>query len=146
MWAEIMQRLPDYKNAVISGVNAEGYPVSVRCNPEPDAAAEILKVQTPDHVYVQPGPASLLCHKHDEKFWNQHSFIVWGRLDQCDGNWIFQPLRFTPGASPDMLSLVRFVISARRASQEYLEKRRLPRPTIPWNEIKALWAEVERTK
>lgn len=146
MWAEILQRLPEYKNAVISSVNAEGYPSSVRCKPEPDSDMEILKVKIPCDVHIQPGPASLLCHKHDEGFWNQHSFIVWGRLEQKDGDWIFHPLRFTPGASPDMLNLVRFVMAARHAAKQYLEKRGLPRPAIPWNEIKALWAEVERTK
>ena len=146
MWAEIIKRLPDYRNAVITGVNAQGYPSSVRCRPEPDSAAQILKIQIPESAHIQPGPASLLCHKHDEQFWNQHSFIVWGTLDRCDNSWMFHPLRFTPGAAPDILSLVRFVSNARRAARQYLEKRRLPRPQIPWNEIKTLWAEVERTR
>ena len=146
MWAEMIKRLPDYKSAVITGVDPQGYPSSVRCKPEPDAAAQVLKIQIQDGVHVRPGPASLLCHRHDEQFWNQHSFLVWGTLERQDQGWVFHPERYTPGAASDILSLVRFVSNARRAARQYLEKRNQPRPKIPWSEIKALWAEVDRTK
>jgi hypothetical protein len=145
MWAEIIKRLPDYQSAVITGVTVQGYPSSVRCKPQPEAATQVLKIQIPDGTDIQPGPASLLCHKHDEQFWNLQSFVACGTLEQRDGGWVFHPERFTPGAAMDVLSFVRFVRDSRRTARQYLEKRHLPRPKVPWNEIKALCAEVEKT-
>ncbi len=145
MLTEIVKRLPEYKNAVITGVDARGLPFSFRCTPQPDLAAGVLRLQVPQGSDIQPGPASLLCHKHDEQFWNQHSFIAWGKLKKNDRDWDFIPERFTPGADTDLLSLFRFVTAARRTARQYLEKRHLPRPEIPWNDIKALWAEAKRT-
>jgi hypothetical protein len=130
---------------VITGVDARGYPFSVRRKPQPDHANQSLKVQIPDGTQIHAGLASLLCHKHDELFWNQRSFIVWGTLKQ-NGGWVFLPKRFTPGAAGDMLSLVQFIRSARRTAKQYLDKRGLPRPKIPWNEIHNLWAEVKSAK
>jgi hypothetical protein len=143
MWADLTRRLPDYPTAVITGVNAQGYPASVRCKPQPDAAGQVLRLHIPDSSHIQPGPASLLCHKHDAQFWSLQSFVVCGTLEQRDGHWSFRPERLTPGAAQDVVSLVRFVRDGRRAAQRYLDKRHLPRPRVPWNEIRALWAEVK---
>src|SRR5512134_1841187 len=82
MWAEISRRLPAYPSAVITGVNAQGYPASVRCQPQPISASQVLKFQIPDSSHIQPGPASLLCHKHDAQFWNLQSFVVCGTLER----------------------------------------------------------------
>ena len=101
MWDEIIKRLPNYESAVITGVNRQGYPVSMRCKPQPDSAAQVLKIGYLDDSYLQPGSASLLFHKYDEQFWNLQSFIVWGRLERADSDWIFHPERFTPGAATD---------------------------------------------
>jgi hypothetical protein len=145
MWTEITQRLPDYPSAVITGVGAAGYPFSVRCKPQANSVTQSLQVQIPAGAPIQPGPASLLCHKHDEQFWNQRSFLVWGVLQQERG-WVFYPKRFTPGAAGDLISLMRFILSARRTAKQYLDKRNLPQPTIPWHELHQLWAEVKRAK
>lgn len=143
MWNDIVERLPKYKNAVITGVDPEGYPFSVRCSPQPDSTAQVLRILALDHTEIQAGPASLLCHKHDERFWNLNSFMVWGTLKKEVEGWVFYPKQFTPGAAMDMVSFIRFVRDSRRSARQYLEKRHLSRPAVPWNEIHDLWDQAK---
>jgi hypothetical protein len=140
MWDDIMKHLPDFESAVLTGVDAEGYPFSVRCWPYPDAAAaEVLRVQLAADTLIQPGPASLLCHKHDENLWNLKSFLVRGALSRDERGWKFEPLRFIPGAGIGGLpAMARFFIGSRRNAARYLKKRGLARPRIPWDEINAV--------
>src|SRR5215218_2999835 len=60
VWDEIVRHLPSFESAVLTGLDAEGYPYSVRCRPRIDPTARTLKVQLP--AAIRPGPASLLCH------------------------------------------------------------------------------------
>jgi len=83
MWDEILRHLPDLESAVLTGIDAEGYPYSVRCRPQPDARAP--RVQLPPYGPVRPGFASLLCRSHDENLWNLKSFLVRGILAREDG-------------------------------------------------------------
>jgi hypothetical protein len=144
MWDDIMKHLPDFDSAVLTGVDAEGFPFSVRCWPYPDAAAEdVLRVQLPADTPIQPGPASLLCHKHDENLWNLKSFLVRGALSTDERGWCFEPLRFIPGAGIGGLpAMARFFIGSRRNARRYLKKRGLARPRIPWDEINAVKEQV----
>lgn len=147
MWDDIVKHLPDFPSAVLSGVDAAGYPFSLRCNPEPDAAGQVLHVQVPEYVDVQPGPASLLCHKHDEQLWNLKSFVVRGSLEQDTQGWILRPRQFIPGAAIGGLwGFVQFVRAGRRTAGRYLDKRGLAWPSIAWDEVHALWAEVKPTE
>ena len=141
--ADVARHLRDYDSAVITGVDAEGYPFSIRCTPRPDPAAPLLRVQVPEHSGIQPGPASLLCHKHDDQLWNQRSFAVRGTLSKDAAGWTFHPQHFIPGAAGDLWSLINFVRGARRAAKRYLAQRGLRRPKIPWKQIQVLWAEVK---
>ena len=133
MWSDITKHLPAFESAVLTGVDAEGYPFSVRCWPYPDGAlARMLRVQLPAGTLIQPGPASLLCHKHDENLWNLRSFLVRGALSRDERGWSFEPLRFIPGAGIGGLpAMARFFIGSRRNARGYLKKRGLARPTSP---------------
>jgi hypothetical protein len=143
MWDDIKKNLHDFDSAVLTGVDAEGYPFSVRCRPYPDAAAEVLRVQLAAGTLIQPGPASLLCHKHDENLWNLKSFLVRGALSRDEGGWRFEPLRFIPGAGIGGLpAMARFFIGSRRSARRYLKKRGLARPRIPWDGINAVKKQV----
>jgi len=144
MWDDITKHLKDFESAVVTGVDAEGYPFSVRCWPYPDAAgAEVLRVQLPAGTPIQPGPASLLCHEHDENLWNLKSFLVRGVLSRDEKGWLFEPLRFIPGAGIGGLpAMARFFIGSRRNARRYLKKRGLARPSIPWDEINAAKEQV----
>ena len=139
MRAEITRHLYEFGSAVLSGLDEEGYPFSVRCRPYPDTSgAEALKIWLPPGTPVRPGPASLLCHSHDENLWNLKSFLVRGVLVKDAGGWSLEPGRFIPGLGIGGLpAMIRFFFSSRRRASHYLQKRGLTRPRIPWDEINA---------
>jgi len=140
MWGEIVEHLAEFPSAVLTGVDAKGYPFSIRCRPEPDDAQEELRIRLLyDTPAIRPGPASLLCHSHDENLWNQKSFLVRGTLSQEDQGWSFHPQQFIPGAGTGGLrGMVGFIAGARKNTKRYLRRRRLARPSVPWDEIETI--------
>jgi len=145
MWPEIVSNLAKFPSAVLSGTDAQGYPFSIRCIPEVDQARQVLRISLSGDVPIQPGAAGLLCHSHDELLWNLKSFLVRGRLEQDDRGWVFRPEKFIPGGGMQgPLGDMKAMIRTRGIANRYLKKRRLPRPKVPWDEIKALRAEAKR--
>ena len=137
MWDEVLKYLPDFPSAVLTGTDAEGYPFSVRCWPRPEE--RVLRVRLPEGTKIQSGPASLLCHRHDETLWNLKSFLVRGVLSRDGEAWSFEPRRFVPGAGIGGLpAMARFFIGSRRRAGRYLKKRGLERPKVPWVEINTI--------
>src|SRR5262249_52484310 len=96
-WDETLQLLPTFPGAVITALDGEGYPYSARCTPVPDQATHLLRLDLPPGAPVQPGPADLLCHDHDDFLWRQRSFVARGTLEQGPAGWAFRPERFIPG-------------------------------------------------
>lgn len=145
MWGEIVNHLPSFESAVLTGLDGEGYPYSVRCRPYTDPVRRVLRMRLPDGTPVQPGPASLLCHKHDESMWNLKSFLVRGELSRDARGWSLRPRRFVRGAGIEgPMGMVRFLTGSRRNARRYLRKRELARPRIPWEEIEAIKARDGR--
>jgi hypothetical protein len=144
MWDEITKHLYRFESAVLSGLDEAGYPFSVRCRPYPDTSGdELLSIWLPPDTPLRPGPASLLCHSHDEKLWNLKSFLVRGVLFKDGGGWSFEPVRFILGIGIGGLpGMIRSFARSRREAGRYLEKRRLARPRIPWDEINAAKKEA----
>jgi hypothetical protein len=139
MWPEIVRHLYQFESAVLSGLDEEGYPFSVRCRPYADASgAEALRIWLAPGTPFRPGPASLLCHSHDENLWNLKSFLVRGVLVKDAGGWSFEPNRFIPGMGIGGLpAMIRLFLGSRRKARRYLRERDLARPSIPWDEINA---------
>jgi len=143
MWSEIVKEMTDFSAAVLTSVDASGYPFSIRCKPNPDPVAQVLRVQLPEHIQFRPGPAGLLYHKHDESLWNLKSLTLRGLLEQDAQGWFLRPLKYTPGAGiGGLAAMVKFVQEGRRSANQYLVKRNLPRPVIAWNTVHAMWAET----
>lgn len=97
-----MRRLRTYRSAVLCSLDDEGTPLLRRVRPTADPAQRALLV-TEDAEPLRAGPASLLCHSHDEKLWNLRSMVTVGRLEPRDGGWAFLPSRFVfpvPAPSP----------------------------------------------
>ena len=140
MWDEVKRHLPRFSSPVLTGVDGDGYPVSIRCAPELDETEQVLRVSLPGWIGITPGPASLLCHGHTQLLWDLRSFMVRGRLEATGGEtWLFRPTRFVPGIGMRGLAgMVRFAFAKRRAALRYLQRRGLPRPRIDWVQLKAL--------
>jgi hypothetical protein len=96
MWAEIEKYLPLFESAVLNTSDGEGYPYSVRCHTEPDRPAGILRIELSGGTDVQPGPASLIYHSHDEKLWNQKIFLLRGKPEQTKDGHVFRPEKCVP--------------------------------------------------
>jgi hypothetical protein len=147
MWNKLVRYMADFSSAVLTGMDANGYPFSVRCHPKVDSVEKVLRMRLPAEGLLQPGPASLLCHSHDDKLWNLKSFLVQGVLEQEGDEWVFHPDRFIPGEGlGGQLSLIKILFQARRKTKEYLDRRNLPRPVIPWDDINAIRAEAKKEK
>jgi hypothetical protein len=147
VWDEIVRLLPSFESAVLTGVDADGYPYSVRCKPAVDSSARLLRVQLPTYASIQAGQAGLLCHSHDENLWNLRSSLVRGNLTREDGEWIFRPQRYLPGAGVEGIrGMVRFLSDSRRNAKRYLQKRGLSRPRIPWKAINQIKARIKEEK
>ena len=131
--------LRSFRDAVLTGVDAQGYPVSVRCHPLLDETEQVLRVRLPTDIQMMPGSAELLCHSHDEKLWNLKSFALQGTLEHQEDISLFHVQRFLPGmnmaGAPGPLTTL---MHARRTMKQILRKRDLPQPSIPWDQLKQL--------
>lgn len=135
-WDEMIRLVPEFRSAVLTALDGEGFPYSVRCRPVPDDATRLLQVQVPPDVTLETGPASLLWHSHDALLWHQKSFLVRGVLTQSAEGWNLRPARLIHGPGfGGIRGVIRFAREARRTSDRYLAARGLTRPTIPWSDI-----------
>jgi len=144
MWAEIAQTLPSYCSAVLTGVDANGYPFSIRCRPQIDQSRQRILVDIAPTLPFEPGPASLLCHSHNEELWDLRSFLLRGRLESVDGAWIFRPAKIFDGELAGMIERLKLLRQVRKSTRRYLERRGLPRPKIPWEDYERLWAKTKQ--
>lgn len=136
MWGEAAKWLGKFDTAVLTGVDAGGYPVSIRVNSRDyDAATGGLAVTFPTALQVVEGPANLLAHSHDEKLWHLNMIQIKGRLESRGGGWIFQSTDFD---APSKLAFVQFLRNTSASAQKYLDKRGLKRPPINWSAVKEI--------
>jgi len=132
--AELAGWLAQFPDCVLSALGADGAPLSVRCRPVPGDRPGTVHLDGPLGVALVPGPASLLCHRHDERLWQLRSFLARGSLEPAGTGWVFtaQALLAGPGmAGP--VGDARAFLAARRRAGRYLAQRGIPRPGVPWN-------------
>ncbi len=133
MWKEIEKYAPLFASAVLTGVDDRGYPLSLRCRPELDLKSRVLRLKASHTTRLLDGPACLLFHSHDERLWNQKSFVLSGELETGGEGWAFRPVRFIPGMGLNGIrSYWSFITKGRRTAKSYLVKRGLPRPKVDW--------------
>lgn len=131
-WRDVARAIPHYESAVLSARDSDGYPVTIRCVPAPDENRVAFMVRIPEGLGVAAGPAWLLCHFHDERFWSLRSFGARGRLERADGGWLFRPTAFVPGMG-GVMAMVRMFVGGRRRAYRYLAVRHLEPPDIRWD-------------
>lgn len=145
MWAEAANWLGKFDEAVLTVFDVDGYPFSVRVNTRTyDADTGRLPVALPGVLRAVEGPASMLCHYHDEKMWKLKAIQVKGRLERRNDEWDFVTTSFNP---PSKLALLVFLKGTGTAAQKYLDRRGLNRPEVNWvavNEIKRRVSDAKR--
>jgi hypothetical protein len=136
VWTELTQAMAGFPDAVLR-VNAQGFPLSVRCRPRLDPALRVLHVDRAPGVALLDGPASLLCHSHDRNLWRLRSFLVRGQLTTTGTTWVFHPVALVAGTGlSGPVGDVRSFWAARQRAGRYLARRGLTRPTVPWQLVR----------
>jgi hypothetical protein len=140
MWNDLLKYSAQFKSAVLTGLDADGYPYSIRCFPAINESRQLIRVAPANGAAIEPGRAGLLFHRHNEQLWDLKIFQVRGRLEQDSQGWLFYPEQLIHGSGlRHPLHAVATIFNMRRAAKMYLAKRGLPRPRIPWQDIKALY-------
>jgi hypothetical protein len=145
----LLTLLGDYPSAVLSWVQPDGYPASVRCRVRRAARSDRVELDAlPDIASGRRGPACLLFHMHDEHLEGLRQLVLKGVLE--DGSASAAPPVFvvsdvvTANGRPDTdrmphagapLHMLRFYRLGRRQAQAYLRKRGTPWPPIPYDDI-----------
>jgi hypothetical protein len=141
MWSDISKYLPQFTSAVLTGLGADGYPYGIRCQARADAAAGVVRLEVSGAHPLVPGPAGILCHSMNEELWDLKSFVVRGKLERDGAALVFRPTKFVPGSGVG--NPLKFMMGARRAAAEYLAKRGITRPEVPWDAIRAAKRRAE---
>jgi hypothetical protein len=139
VWAEAAKWLAKFPEAVVTAVDTDGYPVSIRQTaPDYDAETGQMPVAWPPDLNVAEGLAIILCHAHDEKAWNLKAMQIKGRLERRGNEWTFISTAFTP-PSGMLIAFWQFSKNGRVATRRYLDKRGITAPTVNWDAIHDLW-------
>jgi hypothetical protein len=140
-YAEVVRRLPTYRSAVLGVQRGDDLPSLRRVQVAVDAGARTFRLEDPTGEPLSAGPASLLLHRHNDRLWDLHNFVVLGELAHHDDGWVFVPTRFVRGSDGlDPVAVVRAVWQMRRSADRYLSRRKLDRPQIDWDEFKRVTA------
>jgi len=138
MWADAAKWLNKFDEAVLTALDADGYPVSVRVDPRTyDASTGTLSVTLPHALGAVVSPANLMAHYHDDKLWKLNAIAIKGRLESRGETWMFQSIHFD---APSKLAFVEFLRGISTSAQKYLDKRGLERPAINWTAV----TEIQR--
>ena len=72
---------------------------------------------------------------------------MWLIAEKDAQGWLFRPQQLIPGAGiGGLIGMLKFLRDGRRNARQYLDKRGLARPSIAWDQIHALWAEIKRAE
>ncbi|MFD0353405.1 pyridoxamine 5'-phosphate oxidase family protein [Streptomyces sp. NPDC127110] len=130
-------QLAGLPTAVLAARDASGAPVLARTRPRPTAAGYLVEV--PADCGVEPGPASLLVHRHDERLDRMYNALVRGELRRSAAGWVVVPSAVVEpmgsGRASDALRVLRHTW---RSTDRYLARRGLRRPKVQWDRFRAL--------
>ncbi len=149
MWNKALGRqIETYPTAVLSIVESDGYPSSVRCQVRAEMQlSRILIPDPPAQAKIWRGRACLLFHEHDARLESLRQMVALGNLskESEDGAMIFLVEKFVtangransdqmPHAS-DSVHMLKFFFIGWRNARVYLAKRGILWPPIPYDEI-----------
>lgn len=153
MWNKRLAALTcEYSTAVLSIVDADGYPVSVRCLARLDPARQVFTFPTPPAQAMSwRGKACLLFHQFNERLEGLRQLVILGELVCEEGVFTLQVSKFVtangrqntdrmPHASSP-IHMLQFFLLGRRKARAYLARRGTPWPPVPYEEIERSMAE-----
>jgi hypothetical protein len=144
MWQLAAESLERFPEVVITAINDDGYPVSIRQrSPRYDAETGQMPVVIPASVSLMPAPANVLAHHHDENLSELQITQIKGRLEKHYDKWVFVSTTFRPPPRGRLKSRWQMAKTMRRTSRRYLSTRRLPRPKVNWAAIKCLQRQAQ---
>jgi hypothetical protein len=147
MWNKILAgRAQAYPSGVLTIVDEDGYPFSVRCTVQFDEAREQVTFSALSPLIGgRQGSACLLFHRHNQVLEDQYELMIRGALVDEGGSPVFRPSAFLTGtgsATDDQMphatnpvQLVQFMLLGRRKAREYLAKRGKPWPPIVFDDL-----------
>src|SRR6266581_8051028 len=96
MWNEhLAARASNYSTGVLSIVDADGYPMSVRCTACLDASRQVFTFPSPPALAASwRGKACLLFHRFDERLEGLRQMVILGELISEDGLLTLQVSKF----------------------------------------------------
>jgi hypothetical protein len=142
VWGEAAKWLNKFDGAVLTALDTDGYPVSVRIDTRGyDATTGELELSLPRELRTVVGPANLLGHYHDDKLWSLQMMSIKGSVAERGDGWVFRSTHFD---APSRLAFVAFIRNARSSAAKYLERRGLRRPEVNWAAIKDAQRRVKR--
>jgi hypothetical protein len=158
MWnKQLASRAASYPTAVLSIVEHDSYPLSIRCNVQLDADRQLFTIQdAPAWVSDWRGKASLLFHTHDERLQHLRQLLILGELVDETGVLTLQVTKFVTAngrqdsdemphaASP--FHMLKFFWLGWRSARAYIAKRGTPWPPIPYDEIERAITEETAKK
>jgi hypothetical protein len=108
--ARIGQLGSRHPDAVLSWVAPDGFPLSIRVRPEPDAVQSRVRLDpSPAGLPIVEGCACLTAHAHGPKFEWQENFQVRGDLVRDGDRWALVPHKLVGGFElPDESMLARY--------------------------------------
>ncbi|RAK31848.1 pyridoxamine 5'-phosphate oxidase [Actinoplanes lutulentus] len=135
--------LAAFDSVVLTAVDEAGAPVLLRTTVTAEDGG--YRVAVPSDVLVAAGQAGLLVHRHDDSLWNLYNASVRGELVTDERGWLLRPERLVePGARHDAgpLDQLRILRATRAATKNYLNRRGLARPSIPWAEYRTIRSRI----
>ena len=157
MWNESLARLAGgYTSGVLSIVDPDGYPLSVRCATQMDAARQQFTFPT-----IAPfaagwrGKACLLFHQHNQRLEGLRQLIITGELAEDGGVLTLHAQKFVTANgrqnTDEMahagapLHMLQFMLLGQRKARAYLAQRGAPWPPIPYDAIdRAIKEDAQR--
>jgi hypothetical protein len=148
MWNEQLGNLiSTYPTAILSIVQNDGYPASVRCQVRVDLQDHVIFIDHPPlWARAWRGRAGLLFHQHDERLESLRQLLLLGVLDDgTEGTLSFTVEKFVTGngrsdsdqmphaSSP--LHMLKFFFTGWSQARAYIARRGKPWPPIPYDEI-----------
>jgi general stress protein 26 len=133
-YAQVTRQLAGYSDGVLATVVRDEPPVLRRVRPVADPASGTLLLQDADPAGLTAATtANLLLHRHDDQLGRLRQLGAVGALEAGQEHVALRPTRLLAGPmATTPLSLARTLRRLRRTTQDYLDRRGLSRPVIPW--------------